>query len=80
MINKSITLQKHISIGEGLEKKDIAYLNAQITKEYGNLNISIQVLNKENLLENEEYFKKEYDDFEKEVKLEAVSNGWNIFV
>lgn len=79
MINKSVTLQKHISVGEGIDKKDIAYLTAQITKEYGNFNISIQVLNKENLLANEEYFKNEYNDFEREVKLEAVSNGWNIF-
>ncbi|MDU3410106.1 hypothetical protein [Clostridium sp.] len=78
MINKSITLQKQVYIGEGVDRKDIAFLNSQITSGYGMYSISIQILNKENLVGNEDYLKDEITKFEKEVKDEAVINGWNI--
>lgn len=78
MINKTINLQKQIYIGEGLDRKDIAYFNAQITTGYGVFSTSIQILNKENLIGNEEYLRMEIAKFNEEAKKEAIENGWNV--
>lgn len=78
MISKSITLQQQVSIGEGAERKDIAFLNSQITSGYGAYNISVQILNKDNLIGNEDFLKLTIENFEIEVKREASVNGWDV--
>lgn len=78
MISKSITLQEQVFIGEGAERKDIAFLNSQITNGYGAYNISVQILNKDNLIGNEDFLKLAIENFETEVKREASVNGWDV--
>ena len=78
MINKTINLQKQISIGEGIEKRNIAFLNAQISEGYGVLNMSIQIMDKEALNENDEYVRSEIEDFKNQVVNEAVISGWDL--
>jgi hypothetical protein len=78
VINKSITLQKQVFVGEGIDRKDIAFLSSQITNGYGAFNISIQILSKDNLVGNEQVLKSEIENFELEVKKEASMNGWEI--
>lgn len=73
MLNKSMNLQKEVRVNED---KTIAFLNSQISIGYSNINISIQIIDKEYIESNPQILKDEYDLFMEEVKNEAINNGW----
>lgn len=73
MLNKSMNLQKEVRVDEN---RVIAFLNAQISVGYSNINISIQVIDKEYINLNPDILKMEYDSFMEDIKSEAIKNGW----
>lgn len=73
MLNKSLTLQKDI---KNESQNVVAYFNGQISVGFGNINISIQVSDKEYIEANQDIFREELDNFYEEIKKEAVQIGW----
>lgn len=73
MLNKSINLQKEIKNESG---NNVAFFSSQISMGYGNLNISLQIVDKEYVESNTEILNNEYDLFLQEVKKEAFGIGW----
>lgn len=73
MLNKSLTLQKDI---RNESQNVVAYFNGQISMGFGNINISIQVGDKEYIEANQDMFREEFDSFYEEIKKEAFQMGW----
>lgn len=73
MLNKSMNLQKEIRV----EDRSIAYINSQISVGYGIISFSIQVIDKDYIANNPQVLKEEYELFIKEIKNEAINNGWD---
>lgn len=73
MLNKSMNLQKELRVDND---KTVAFLNAQISIGYSNMNISIQIIDREYIESNPQILKDEYNLFMEEVKNEAINNGW----
>lgn len=73
MLNKSLNIQKEIKNTNG---SIIGFLTAQISIGYGNINFSIQIMDKSYMVNNPDILKMEYDLFMEEIKTEAITNGW----
>ena len=73
MLNKSLTLQKEM---KNESQNIVAYFNSQISVGYGNINVSIQVNDKEYISANNSKFKEELDMFFEDIKREATLIGW----
>ena len=75
--NKTIQGYKYIKV----DNVNIAYLSAVIPSNgMGTLSVNVQVMSKDMLEKNKEYFLEEYNKFKKDVEEEAHINcGWNIF-
>lgn len=73
MLNKSLNIQKEIKNTNG---SIIGFLNAQISIGYGNINFSIQIMDKSYVVNNPDILKMEYDSFMEDIKTEAITNGW----
>ena len=75
--NKTIQGYKYIKV----DNVNIAYLSAVIPSNgMGTLSVNVQVMSKDMLENNKEYFLEEYNKFKKDVEEEANINcGWNVF-
>ena len=75
--NKTIQGYKYIKVDD----VNIAYLSAVIPSNgMGTLSVNVQVMSKDMLENNKEYFLEEYNKFKQDVEEEAHINcGWNIF-
>lgn len=73
MLNKSLNIQKEIKNDNGTA---VGFLTSQISVGYGAINFSFQVIDKVYIESNPEIIKLEYESFMKEIKGEAISNGW----
>ena len=75
--NKTIQGYKYIKVDD----VNIAYLSAVIPSNgMGTLSVNVQVMSKDMLENNKEYFLEEYNKFKKDVEEEANINcGWNVF-
>ena len=75
--NKTIQGYKYIKVDD----VNIAYLSAVIPSDgIGTLSVNVQVMSKDMLEDNKEYFLEEYNKFKKDVEEEAHINcGWNVF-
>ena len=75
--NKTIQGYKYIKVDD----VNIAYLSAVIPSNgMGTLSVNVQVMSKDMLEDNKEYFLEEYNKFKKDVEEEAHINcGWGVF-
>ena len=75
--NKTIQGYKYIKVDD----VNIAYLSAVIPSNgMGTLSVNVQVMSKDMLEDNKEYFLEEYNKFKKDVEEEAnVNCGWSVF-
>ena len=75
--NKTIQGYKYIKVDD----VNIAYLSAVIPSNgMGTLSVNVQVMSKDMLEKNKEYFLEEYNKFKKDVEEEAHINcGWGVF-
>ena len=75
--NKTIQGCEYIKVDD----VNIAYLSAVIPSNgMGTLSVNVQVMSKDMLENNKEYFLEEYNKFKKDVEEEANINcGWNVF-
>ena len=75
--NKTIQGYKYIKVDD----VNIAYLSAVIPSNgMGTLSVNVQVMSKDMLENNKEYFLEEYNKFKKDVEEEANINcGWGVF-
>ena len=75
--NKTIQGYKYIKVDD----VNIAYLSAVIPSNgMGTLSVNVQVMSKDMLEDNKEYFLEEYKKFKQDVEEEARINcGWNVF-
>ena len=75
--NKTIQGYKYIKVDD----VNIAYLSAVIPSNgMGTLSVNVQVMSKDMLEDNKEYFLEEYKKFKQDVEEEAHINcGWNVF-
>ena len=75
--NKTIQGYKYIKV----DNVNIAYLSAVIPSNgMGTLSVNVQVMSKDMLENNKEYFLEEYNKFKQDVEEEAFVNcGWNVF-
>lgn len=76
--NKTIQGYKYIKVNN----VNIAYLSAVIPSNgIGTLSVNVQVMSKDMLENNKEYFLEEYNKFKRDVEEEARINcGWGVFV
>lgn len=72
MLNKTMTLQKDL---KNESQNTVAYFSGQITDGLGNMNISIQIIDRE-YVQNNINFNQEFDSFIEEIKREAMGFGW----
>lgn len=75
--NKTIQGYKYIKV----DNVNVAYLSAVIPSNgMGTLSVNVQVMSKDMLENNKEYFLEEYNKFKRDVEEEANINcGWNVF-
>lgn len=75
--NKTIQGYKYIKVDD----VNIAYLSAVIPSDgMGTLSVNVQVMSKDMLEDNKEYFLEEYNKFKQDVEEEANINcGWSVF-
>ena len=75
--NKTIQGYKYIKVDD----VNIAYLSAVIPSDgIGTLSVNVQVMSKDMLEDNKEYFLEEYNKFKQDVEEEANINcGWSVF-
>ena len=75
--NKTIQGYKYIKVDD----VNIAYLSTVIPSNgMGTLSVNVQVMSKDMLENNKEYFLEEYNKFKQDVEEEANINcGWNVF-
>ena len=75
--NKTIQGCKYIKVDD----VNIAYLSAVIPSNgMGTLSVNVQVMSKDMLEDNKEYFLEEYNKFKQDVEEEAYINcGWGVF-